>query len=156
MNEVAFPANVPVEFKITSDATMNSFFIPQLGSQIYSMAGMATQLHLIANEAGTFDGISANYSGAGFTGMKFKAIATATEAGFEDWIEQAKSTDQTLTPASYQSLAEPSENNPVAYYSQVSDGMFHQIVMKYMHESQAMEHQHSPDDLAQNQVRVEE
>ena len=78
VNELAFPANVPVEFKISSEGTMNSFFIPQLGSQIYSMAGMVTKLHLIANEPGTFDGISANYSGAGFTGMNFDAIATPT------------------------------------------------------------------------------
>lgn len=76
VNEIAFPANVPVHFKVTSNSVMNSFFIPRLGSQIYAMAGMQTQLHLIADEAGTYDGISASYSGPGFSGMKFKAIAT--------------------------------------------------------------------------------
>ncbi len=63
VNEIAFPANVPVHFKVTSNSVMNSFFIPRLGSQIYAMAGMQTQLHLIADEAGTYDGISASYSG---------------------------------------------------------------------------------------------
>ncbi len=58
----------PVNFKITSDSIMNSFFIPQLGSQVYAMAGMETKLHLIANEAGTYDGMSANYGGGGFSG----------------------------------------------------------------------------------------
>ncbi|STV68800.1 cytochrome o ubiquinol oxidase subunit II [Klebsiella pneumoniae] len=82
VNEIAFPANVPVHFKVTSNSVMNSFFIPRLGSQIYAMAGMQTQLHLIADEAGTYDGISASYSGPGFSGMKFKAIATPDRADF--------------------------------------------------------------------------
>lgn len=79
VNEIAFPKDTPVNFQITSDSVMNSFFIPQLGSQIYSMAGMMTKLHLIANEEGVFDGISANYSGGGFSGMRFKAIATSEQ-----------------------------------------------------------------------------
>lgn len=74
VNKIVFPANTPVNFRVTSDAVMNSFFIPGLGGQIYAMAGMTTKLHLIANENDEFDGISANYSGAGFTGMKFKLL----------------------------------------------------------------------------------
>ncbi|MGZ9927816.1 cytochrome o ubiquinol oxidase subunit II, partial [Escherichia coli] len=89
VNEIAFPKDTPVNFQITSDSVMNSFFIPQLGSQIYSMAGMMTKLHLIANEEGVFDGISANYSGGGFSGMRFKAIATS-EQGFQDWVAKVK------------------------------------------------------------------
>ncbi|GAA66649.1 ubiquinol oxidase subunit II [Pseudoalteromonas sp. BSi20429] len=134
VNELVFPANVPVEYKITSESTMNSFFIPQLGSQIYSMAGMETKLHLIANEPGTFKGFSANYSGAGFTGMKFNAIATPTQAGFDKWVSDVKanSSASNLTHANYVELAKASENNPVAYYGKVDDGLFHTIVMKYM------------------------
>ena len=132
VNELVFPANVPVEYKITSESTMNSFFIPQLGSQIYSMAGMETKLHLIANEPGTFKGFSANYSGAGFTGMKFNAIATPTEADFDKWVANVKSNSNNLTHANYVELAKASENNPVAYYGKVEDGLFHTIVMKYM------------------------
>ncbi|MVF10966.1 ubiquinol oxidase subunit II [Ketobacter sp. MCCC 1A13808] len=156
VNEVVFPTGVPVEFKITSDTTMNSFFIPQLGSQIYSMAGMTTKLHLIADEPGSFEGISANYSGAGFTGMKFKAIATPAQSGFDQWVKQRKACDQVLTPASYQALAEPSKNNVVQYYSQVSEGLFQQVVMKYMHDNPDTAHPHSMDHLAQAQPRVEE
>ncbi|MEM6229830.1 ubiquinol oxidase subunit II [Shewanella scandinavica] len=133
VNELAFPANVPVNFKITSDTAMNSFFIPQLGSQIYSMAGMTTKLHLIANEPGTFDGISANYSGAGFAGMKFKAIATQTPADFDAWVAKLKQQGKTLDSAAYATLAKPSEYNPVEYFGSVSKGMFDQIVMQYMH-----------------------
>ncbi|MBB1435239.1 ubiquinol oxidase subunit II [Pseudoalteromonas sp. SG43-6] len=132
VNELVFPANVPVEYKITSESTMNSFFIPQLGSQIYSMAGMETKLHLIANEPGTFKGFSANYSGAGFTGMKFNAIATPTQADFDTWVNKVKSQPNTLSKADYDALAQPSENNPVSYFGDVEEGLFHTIVMKYM------------------------
>ena len=140
VNELVFPANVPVKFKITSDTAMNSFFIPQLGSQIYSMAGMETKVHLIANEAGSFDGFSANYSGAGFSGMQFKAIATATENDFEAWVNKVKQHAQPLNAAAYKKLALPSENNPVEYYGSVSQGMFHNIVMQYMQAPMSMEH----------------
>ncbi|WP_209327600.1 ubiquinol oxidase subunit II [Pseudoalteromonas sp. PA2MD11] len=132
VNELVFPANVPVQYKITSESTMNSFFIPQLGSQIYSMAGMETKLHLIADEPGTFKGFSANYSGAGFTGMKFDAIATATEADFDAWVNKVKNTGSALTKQSYVELAKPSEYDPVKYYASVDKDMFHSIVMKYM------------------------
>jgi len=145
VNELRFPANVPVAFHISSEGTMNSFFIPQLGSQIYSMAGMVTKLHLIANEPGTFDGISANYSGAGFTGMKFKAIATETEADFDAWVEgvKAESIDGAinngiLDQASYEALAEFDldahhiEPTPVQYYNSIKSSIFMDNVMKFM------------------------
>ena len=143
VNELVFPANVPVEYKITSESTMNSFFIPQLGSQIYSMAGMETKLHLIANEPGTFKGFSANYSGAGFTGMKFNAIATPTQADFDSWVNKVKSQANTLTKANYDALALPSENNPVTYFADVDDGLFHTIIMKYMQAHGDMNKMHS-------------
>tara|TARA_Y100000746_G_scaffold213041_1_gene205294 strand:- start:1684 stop:2637 length:954 start_codon:yes stop_codon:yes gene_type:complete len=149
VNELVFPANVPVEYKITSESTMNSFFIPQLGSQIYSMAGMETKLHLIANEPGTFKGFSANYSGAGFTGMKFNAIATPTKADFNQWVEQVKTNANSLTHANYVELAKASENNPVAYYGKVDEGLFHTIVMKYMQAHGDMNKKHHSMDKHQ-------
>ena len=127
---------------------MNSFFIPQLGSQIYSMAGMETKLHLIANEPGTYKGISSNYSGAGFTGMKFNAIATPTEGDFNDWVASVKQAQTALTPASYEQLAKQSENNPVTYYSNVSEGLFHDIVMKYMKDHGSMDFYSKPENAA--------
>lgn len=77
VNQLNFPANRPLAFNITSNSTMNTFFIPQLGGQIYAMAGMRTQLHLIANEPGQFRGMSGNYSGHGFSNMKFIEIGRA-------------------------------------------------------------------------------
>lgn len=131
VNELVFPVDVPVQFKLTSESTMNSFFIPQLGSQIYSMAGMETRLHLIANEAGTYHGFSANYSGEGFSDMHFDAIATS-DAGFEEWVASIRQDKPTLTPERYAALAEPSEDHPVEHFGSVSDGLFHQIIDKYM------------------------
>ncbi|WP_455382837.1 ubiquinol oxidase subunit II [Salinispira pacifica] len=133
VNEVAFPAHRQVEFYLTSDTVMTSFFIPQLGSQIYTMAGMQTQLHLIADHPGVYDGIAANYSGAGFSGMTFKAHAVS-ESQFKDWIATAKNSSRTLDFNSYQQLAKPSENNPVEYFSSVSPHLFQQVLNKYMND----------------------
>ena len=130
VNKIVFPANTPVNFQITSDSVMNSFFIPGLGGQIYAMAGMLTKLHLIANENGEFDGISANYSGEGFTGMKFKAVATS-QADFDAWIAEVKNSPKRLETAEYTALAKPSERNPVELYSSYSPNLFQTIIDKY-------------------------
>ena len=128
VNEVAFPANVPVEFHITSATVMNAFFIPQLGSQIYAMAGMQTQLHLLASEPGTYQGLSSNYSGDGFSGMTFKAVALPSRQGFDAWLAKVRASRQTLGATAYEQLAMPSESNPVEYYSQVQSNLFADIL----------------------------
>jgi cytochrome o ubiquinol oxidase subunit 2 len=130
VNKIVFPANTPINFRITSDAVMNSFFIPALGGQIYAMAGMQTQLHLIANENGVFDGISANYSGAGFTGMRFTAEATS-QADFDAWVSKVKTAPNQLDTAEYAELAKPSENNPAVEYSSYAPNLFQTILDKY-------------------------
>lgn len=131
VNELAFPVDRPVNFQITSDSVMNAFFIPQLGSQVYAMAGMETKLHLIAREQGAYDGLSSNFSGEGFSDMHFKAIATS-EDGFKDWIAKAKATQATLDAGSYKTLARPSQKTPVAYYGKVADGFFSSVVNQHM------------------------
>jgi cytochrome o ubiquinol oxidase subunit 2 len=131
VNQMAMPVGTPVSFNITSTTVMNSFFIPQLGSQVYAMSGMQTKLHLIADVAGTYDGISANYSGAGFSGMRFKAIAT-TQQGFDDWIAKVRAANNPLTPETYAALDKPSENNPVTYYSSTPPSMFAFILHSQM------------------------
>lgn len=130
VNKIVFPAHTPINFKITSDAVMNSFFIPALGGQIYAMAGMQTKLHLIANQNAEMDGISANYSGAGFTGMKFKATAT-TQEEFDAWVSEVKKAPKKLEQAEYAALAKQSQNNPVELYSSVTPNLFQTIVDKY-------------------------
>lgn len=133
VNELAFPKDVPVEFKVTSNSVMNSFFIPQLGGQIYAMAGMQTKLHLIGNEAGKYKGISSGFSGAGFSGMKFTAIVTPDEGDFEQWVAKVKGSPNTLNATSdFNQVAKPSENNPVAYFSSVKPYLFKEIIAKFM------------------------
>lgn len=130
VNEIAFPVNTPVEFHITSDSVMNSFFIPRLGSQIFAMAGMETALHLIADHPGKYFGESAHFSGAGFSDMHFNAIAT-TDAGFEAWVDKVRHSGRSLDDADYSSIAAPSEKVPPTYFATVQHGLFDQIIAKY-------------------------
>jgi cytochrome o ubiquinol oxidase subunit 2 len=118
-----------VHFQLTSASVMNSFFIPQLGSQIYTMAGMDTQLSLLASEAGDYAGISANYSGGGFSDMKFTARAM-TEGEFADWVRTVHASKQALTMAAYRQLAQPTEKTPVTYYGDVEPGIYHDVLNK--------------------------
>ncbi|MGE1176477.1 MULTISPECIES: ubiquinol oxidase subunit II [unclassified Pseudomonas] len=149
VNKIVFPAHTPVNFRITSDAVMNSFFIPGLGGQIYAMAGMTTKLHLIADRNAEMDGISANYSGAGFTGMKFKAIATSQE-DFDAWVSEVKKAPKQLEQAEYAALAKPSQNNPVELYSSVAPNLFQTIVDKYegMKPGKPLKHEKKEKEVA--------
>jgi len=131
VNFVQFPKDTPVNFRITADAPMNSFWIPQLAGQIYAMAGMDTRLHVMATEEGEYAGLSANYSGAGFSGMKFVAKASSQEE-FDQWVQQVRQSPNTLNFYEYDKLAEKSRDNAVAYYSSVEDGLYGKIIMKYM------------------------
>ncbi len=131
VNRLEIPAGRPVDFKLTSQSMMNSFFIPELGSQIYAMAGMQTQLHLIADHPGTYPGLSSSFSGPGFSDMHFQAVA-ADERGFEQWVQQAKASSQTLDKAAYKELVKPSSKDPERVYARVAPGLFDEIVDQYM------------------------
>ena len=87
VNEVAAPVDVPIHFKITASAVMNSFFVPALAGQIYAMPGMQTQLHAVINKPGDYEGFSANYSGAGFSGMRFKFRGLSPRRVPERWVQ---------------------------------------------------------------------
>ena len=137
VNEVAFPSNVPVNFRITSASVMNSFFIPQLGGQIYAMSGMQTKLSLIANQAGIYDGISANYSGGGFSDMKFKAIAM-NSLEFGDWLAKVRASPKHLSVGTYKVLATPSEKNPVEYFLDVDGLLYERVLHEAKGESEAL------------------
>jgi cytochrome o ubiquinol oxidase subunit II len=130
VNQVAFPVGTPVNLRITSDSVMNSFFIPQLGSQIYAMAGMQTRLHLIADEAGDYAGVSANYSGRGYSDMKFRALAKTPEQ-FDAWVASVKASPERLDMDAYGAVTKPSEKQPVRYFSTVDSKLFHNIIAKY-------------------------
>lgn len=129
VNYLQFPEDVPIQFQLTSDAPMNSFWIPQLGGQIYTMSGMAMKLHLIADEPGSYLGMGANFSGREFGKMQFTAKATSEEE-FDDWVQEVKGSSPALTTEGYEQLAIPGVSE-VETFSSIPEGLFEKIVTKY-------------------------
>src|ERR1700680_3535604 len=127
VNQLVIPAGTPVQFRLTSATVMNSFFVPQLGSQIYTMGGMTTHLNLLADKPGEYPGFSANFSGDGFAEMRF--IAKAVPAGdFDRWVATARSTGSALDDAGYAELVKPSQAVPPTTYRAVEPKLFDRIV----------------------------
>ena len=127
INELVVPAGVPVHFSLTSSSVMNTFFIPQLGSMIYTMNGMATQLYLQADQPGTFHGLSGHYSGEGFSDMHFQVRAlSATD--FARWVNHTREAGPTLDVAAYNELAKQSIGVPSSTYAAVERNLFDDIV----------------------------
>jgi len=127
VNQLVIPAGTPVEFRLTSATVMNSFFVPQLGSQIYTMGGMTTHLSLLADKPGEYPGFSANFSGDGFPWMRF--VVRAMPAGdFNAWLEQARGTGSALDDAGYAELAKPSKAVPPTTYHSVERKLFEHIL----------------------------
>ena len=131
VNQLVFPTKVPLSFRLTSDTVMTSFFIPQLGSQMYAMAGMQTRLHLMADEPGTYAGQNQEFSGRGYADMHFKAIVTSREQ-FEEWVRDSKQSPDKLDLAAYEELRKPNTNYPVASFSAVKPDLFDRIMSAYM------------------------
>ncbi len=127
LNTLAVPVGAPIHFTITSSGVMNSFFVPRLGSQIYAMAGMATQLWLQADQPGTFAGLSANFSGDGFADMRFDLKALPAD-GYAKWIADAKASGADLDRARYGGLVIPSINVSPSVYRSVEPHLFESIV----------------------------
>lgn len=131
VNYIHIPENVPIEFEITADAPMNSFWIPQLGGQIYAMPAMRSKLHLMANEVGIYRGSSSNLSGKGFAGMYFN-VTSLTQEDFDSWLTSAKGSRKALGANEYNLLAQPSENHPIETYRLSKPDLFDIIIGKYM------------------------
>ena len=127
VNRLVVPVGVPLHFKLTSSGVMNSFFVPQLGSQIYTMANMTSQLHLQADVAGTYPGLSAQFSGEGFADMDF-AVEAVTPQAYAAWVAQTRSASPALDTATYSALAAPSLDVPPATFGSVEPGLFGMIV----------------------------
>ena len=127
VNQLVIPAGTPVEFRLTSATVMNSFFVPQLGSQIYTMGGMTTHLSLLADKPGEYPGFSANFSGDGFSWMRF-VVESVPAGDFNAWLEQARGAGSGLDDASYAELAKPSKAVPPATYRSVEPQLFEHIL----------------------------
>ena len=129
VNELALPVGTPVHFRLTSATVMNAFFVPQLGSQIYTMTGMETQLNLRADAAGDYEGMSTNYSGEGFAGMKFTARAMP-QGDFDAWVAKAKTSTASLDTDAYAQLSRRSQDLPASYYGSIDPNLFHRVLNK--------------------------
>jgi len=126
VNDLVVPAGTPIHFYLTSASVMNAFFVPRLGSMIYTMNGMVTQLHLEASHVGEFHGLSAHFSGDGFPGMQF-TVHAVSPAAFGQWVRAAKSRGPTLDAQAYLALEQQSSDVPPMTFSAVMPHLFHQI-----------------------------
>ncbi len=131
VNQLTIPAGVPIHFSLTSGSVMNAFFVPQLGSMIYSMNGMTTQLNLQADSPGTFHGLSTHFSGDGFPGMHFTVVAVPPQQ-FTAWVGATRSTGPTLDRVSYTALAGQSMNVAPFTYRAVAPELFQQVAAQIL------------------------
>lgn len=127
VNELALPTNREVRFEITSTNMMNTFYAPTMAGMIYAMPGMRSQLHAVVNRPGEFEGFSANYSGAGFSGMRFR-LRSMEPGAFDQWVRQTQTVGVPLTAQVYQRLEEPSERHPVELFRAPPADLFDRIV----------------------------
>jgi cytochrome o ubiquinol oxidase subunit II len=127
VNQLVVPVGTPINFRLTSATVMNSFFVPQLGSQIYTMGGMTTHLNLLADAPGEYPGFSAMFSGDGFAEMRF--IAKAVPSGdFDSWVAQVRGSGSALDLPAYAELAKPSVAAPPKIYRSVEPKLFDRII----------------------------
>jgi len=130
VNFIEIPKDTPVHFQLTADAPMNSFWIPELSGQIYTMAGMVTNLHVVADKEGTFAGSAAEINGRGFSGMQFQ-VQSVSKNIFDSWVGSIQKSGTRLSQTEYSKLAEPSENNPKTFFSSYDKNVYNNIVTKF-------------------------
>jgi cytochrome o ubiquinol oxidase subunit II len=142
VNFVQVPEHTPVRFELTADeAPMSSFWIPNLGGQLYAMTGHKNQINLIGDTRGDYTGSSAEINGAGFADMKFTTRISSQEA-FDFWVRKVQLTGGTLDATAYDELVKPSEDNPTAFYAvaDTQNDLYDTVLMKYMAPSDSDRH----------------
>ena len=137
VNRLIIPVDTPISLELTSSGVMNSFFVPQLGSQIYTMAGMITRLNLLADHLGTYRGFSAQFSGEGFSDMHFDAEAVTSEK-FTQWLNVVHSAGPELDTKTYADLVKPSTAVTPFTYRSVAPGLFDRILVSEIQSDDAM------------------
>jgi cytochrome o ubiquinol oxidase subunit II len=137
VNRLTIPVGTPISLELTSSGVMNSFFVPQLGSQIYTMSGMVTRLNLQADQPGTYRGFSAQFSGEGFADMHFDADAVTSEK-FTQWLDGVRSAGPELNAKTYADLVKPSAAVTPFTYRSVAPGLFDSITVSEMHSHDGM------------------
>ena len=131
VNYITIPKDRQVQFWLTADAPMSAFFIPQLSSQLFAMAGMRTRLHIAATQLGLYEGLNTQYNGDGFSDMHFK-VRVATKDNFQKWVKGVQHQQLALDIPEYQKIVKPYVVKHPIYYSQVRKGLFMRIMDQYM------------------------
>ena len=147
VNEVAVPVDRPIQFKITGVTVMNSFYVPALAGQIYAMPGMETKLHAVMNAPGDYAGFSANYSGVGFSEMRFR-FKGMSDADFQRWLSTVRSSGTALARANYLQLEKPSASEPVRHYAPVEAGLYDAILNRCVDPNKMCMHEMMAIDAA--------
>jgi cytochrome o ubiquinol oxidase subunit 2 len=160
VNEMAAPIGRPIRFRISASSVMNSFYVPALAGQIYAMPGMETPLNAAFDKPGVFQGFSANYSGHGFSKMRFKAHSL-DQAGFDAWVAGVKKGGGDLDRTEYLKLAVPTEGEPVRHYAGVETGLFDRVInlcvepgKMCMHQMMSLDAKGGMGDAGLHNVRV--
>jgi cytochrome o ubiquinol oxidase subunit 2 len=148
VNQLTIPIGTPISFELTSSGVMNSFFVPQLGGQIYTMAGMVTRLHLQADHPGTYPGLSANYSGSGFSDMRFNVEAVPAES-FAKWVDTTRGAGPVLDAQAYADLVKPSKAVAPFTYRTVAPNLFSRALSAGMGPADASHLAHSASQRAE-------
>jgi cytochrome o ubiquinol oxidase subunit 2 len=152
VNEMAAPVDRPIHVQMTSQSVMNAFYVPALAGMIYAMPGMETSLHAVINKPGVYQGLSANYSGAGFSDMRFK-FHGVDAAGFESWVAKAKAEGAgELNRASYAELRKPSEREPVKRWSGVAPDLWEAVVNRCVDAGSTCLHRQMADEARRQQI----
>lgn len=158
VNELVTPVDVPVRYKITASTVMNAFYVPALAGMIYAMPSMETQLNAVINKPGVYDGFSANFSGAGFSHMRFKYHGVSN-ADFDAWVAKVKASGATgavaLDRATYQVLEKPSEKEPVRYYPTVSADLYDAILNRCVGDGTTCMNKMMADDIVRAKTAAE-
>jgi len=147
VNELAVPVDRPIEFRITASTVMNAFYVPEMAGMVYAMPGMQTKLNAVMNATGSYDGISANYSGAGFSDMRFKVLSLK-DGDFDQWVKTNRAGGQALSRAGYLELEKPSHKEPVRRYAKVEEGLYDAVLNRCVDGQKMCSHEMMAIDAA--------
>ncbi|NGZ87190.1 ubiquinol oxidase subunit II [Duganella aceris] len=150
VNELVTPIDVPVVFKMTSSSVMNAFYIPALAGMVYTMPGMETQLNAVMNKVGVYDGFSSNYSGAGFSDMKFKYHGVS-QADFDAWVAKTRA-GGALTRAEFQALDKPTIKHPIMHFGSVDKGLYDLVLNRCVAEGSVCMNHMMHQDAKRNEA----
>jgi cytochrome o ubiquinol oxidase subunit 2 len=153
VNELVVPVDVPVRFKITATSVMNAFYAPELAGMIYAMPGMETTLNAVQNKPVQSVGFSANYSGAGYSDMRFSYRGVA-QGDFDKWVQSVKADSSALSRANYLTLEKPSIKDPVRHYGGVDEGLFNLVLNRCVAEGSVCQNKMMADDAKRAQAVV--